>query len=191
MMSQPKPIDRRKTLRWMLFLSLGAAAVSLLNMFTAFLKPVREKNSFGGLVEAGNLEELVARKRTPLHIPRGRFWLVEQKNTLMALHNSCTHLECLFSWDDRKKVFVCPCHGSEFSVNGQVLRGPAERDLDRFPVNLLDKDGKMVEGDSGTGQLVLDNTKNQPPQQGVGDGGEVSSLKILVDTSTRIRGEVS
>jgi Rieske Fe-S protein len=29
---------------------------------------------------------------------------------------------------------VCPCHGSEFSFEGQVLEGPAERPLRRYEV---------------------------------------------------------
>jgi Rieske Fe-S protein len=29
---------------------------------------------------------------------------------------------------------VCPCHGSEYSLEGAVLKGPTQRALDRFPV---------------------------------------------------------
>ena len=29
-------------------------------------------------------------------------------------------------------IYTCPCHGSEFSVKGKVLEGPADKDLKIF-----------------------------------------------------------
>jgi menaquinol-cytochrome c reductase iron-sulfur subunit len=44
----------------------------------------------------------------------------------------CTHLGCPYYWDQRRQIFQCPCHGGEYSINGEVLAGPPPRPLDRL-----------------------------------------------------------
>lgn len=52
----------------------------------------------------------------------------------------CPHLGCRYNWDTGAKRFICPCHGSQFSLQGAHLAGPAPRGLDPLPFR--DKDGK-------------------------------------------------
>lgn len=40
----------------------------------------------------------------------------------LGLSRVCTHQGCVT--DIRNNQFECPCHGSEFSANGSVIRGP-------------------------------------------------------------------
>ena len=40
------------------------------------------------------------------------------------LHSKCTHLYCTLAWNSQEKSWDCPCHGSRFGINGQVLTGP-------------------------------------------------------------------
>jgi menaquinol-cytochrome c reductase iron-sulfur subunit len=60
-------------------------------------------------------------------------WVVKKPNNdVVAFAPQCTHLGCAYHWDDRSHTFVCPCHNSVFSMDGQVLGGPAPRPLDRY-----------------------------------------------------------
>lgn len=45
--------------------------------------------------------------------------------TLRAVSLRCTHLGCLVRWNGAERSWDCPCHGSRFGVDGQVLEGPA------------------------------------------------------------------
>jgi len=60
-------------------------------------------------------------------------WVVkEADNKIVAFGPQCTHLACAYHWEGDANKFVCPCHGSEFSIEGKVLAGPAPRPLDRY-----------------------------------------------------------
>jgi Rieske Fe-S protein len=47
----------------------------------------------------------------------------------LAIRPKCTHKGCTAKWDDKDFRFECPCHGSEFNLLGQAIRGPAKKPL--------------------------------------------------------------
>lgn len=51
-----------------------------------------------------------------------------------ALSSVCTHRGCAV--DAHGDRLVCPCHGSTYDRSGAVLRGPAERPLRRYAVQV-------------------------------------------------------
>jgi len=53
----------------------------------------------------------------------------------------CTHRGCTV--DVAGDRLACPCHGSEYDRSGQVVRGPAERSLERYPAELT-PEGELV-----------------------------------------------
>ena len=60
-------------------------------------------------------------------------WIVKQPDgRITAFAPQCTHLGCAYHWESGQNKFVCPCHGSTFSIDGKVVEGPASRALDQY-----------------------------------------------------------
>jgi len=80
----------------------------------------------------------------PLHVPEAGAWLTQRQvdGSLTALDDRCTHLGCRQKWNPKRQMFECPCHGSEFDIEGNVKRGPATRSLPKLYVT-KSKDDKV------------------------------------------------
>ena len=54
----------------------------------------------------------------------------DENGQLHRLSPVCTHVGCIVHWNEVERSWDCPCHGSRFDSYGQVLNGPAVRNLE-------------------------------------------------------------
>jgi len=58
----------------------------------------------------------------------------DEHGELFAINPTCTHMKCNVAWNKAEKSWDCPCHGSRFDINGEVLTGPATINLEKLNV---------------------------------------------------------
>lgn len=57
----------------------------------------------------------------------------DEKGGLTLLSAICPHMGCVVAWNKAEQTWDCPCHGSRFTAQGQVMAGPAESPLKPLP----------------------------------------------------------
>jgi cytochrome b6-f complex iron-sulfur subunit len=117
-----------------------------------FALPRFREGEFGGVIKV-NATDFPKLGDAPAANNEGKFWMVTTDQGIVAHYKVCTHLGCIYKWDDLGKRFACPCHGSQFQENGDWIAGPAPRGLDRFALQVFDKGGKLL-ADSADGKPV-------------------------------------
>lgn len=68
-----------------------------------------------------------------------RAYVIRRPDGFCALSSVCTHLGCITRFQPDENVIACPCHGSRFALDGEVLEGPAPRPLPWLEVSLSPK----------------------------------------------------
>ena len=65
---------------------------------------------------------------------------------LGAVNAVCTHAGCTVNWsaENPAAAFGCPCHGSVFSIDGKVEKGPATKPLAHYKVKLQNGDAVLT-----------------------------------------------
>ena len=61
-----------------------------------------------------------------------------KKGEIIAMSATCTHLACIVSWVEEKKMFHCPCHRGIYDSNGMVISGPPPAPLRRHKTKFED-----------------------------------------------------
>ncbi|AOY75243.1 FAD-dependent oxidoreductase [Clostridium formicaceticum] len=56
----------------------------------------------------------------------------DEKGELHLVDTTCTHMYCETKWNDAEKTWDCPCHGSRFSCDGDIVEGPALKPLTKY-----------------------------------------------------------
>lgn len=56
-----------------------------------------------------------------------------------AIDPVCPHAKCYVGWNHAEQSWDCPCHGSRFSIDGEMLTGPTVADLDKIELSDTDE----------------------------------------------------
>lgn len=56
-------------------------------------------------------------------------FVVKDQGKIHVLAVNCSHLGCSVAFNQNAGTFDCPCHGSRFHLDGNVLHGPAQYPL--------------------------------------------------------------
>lgn len=60
----------------------------------------------------------------------------DNSEQLMAVNPKCTHAGCIVDWKADQRILVCPCHASNFAMDGKVLKGPATKPLATYEAKI-------------------------------------------------------
>lgn len=120
-----------------------AAALAVPTLAYLFVPGGRKRKET--FVDAGDVSHLAPGSPVELSFQQSRVdgwrvttekrtaWVVKTAaDKVIAYGPQCTHLGCAYHWEEQPKQFICPCHASLFSVDGNVISGPAPRPLDRY-----------------------------------------------------------
>ncbi|MCM3031180.1 FAD-dependent oxidoreductase [Niallia sp. MER 6] len=92
------------------------------------------KHLIGGkLKPASDEEELSPDEASILRINGKKIGCYKDTDgNVHMVDTTCTHLGCEVAWNNGEKSWDCPCHGSRFSYDGEVLEGPADKPLQKY-----------------------------------------------------------
>ena len=146
-------MQRRSFLKWATH-GLGALFAALLGV-PAVLYLIDPRNRQAA---EGDFKTVARLKDLPLNVPTqvvirdvrrdawtlhpsaavGRAWLIRRDgDQLEAFTTTCPHLGCSINYQKEPPLFVCPCHGGTFSLDGHrkedtPAANPAPRGMDRL-----------------------------------------------------------
>lgn len=83
--------------------------------------------------EAGSASEVAAGEGRVVRSGASRRGVFrDEGGAIHSVSLRCTHLGCLLRFNPAERSWDCPCHGSRFDVDGEVLEGPAVKPLERL-----------------------------------------------------------
>lgn len=167
-------INRREFVNLAWLASLGFFLVPVGGATILFAFPRFKEGEFGGkfTMRTSDIPEIDA---SPAANTKGKFWITQTEEGVRAIYKVCTHLGCLYNWQEQEDKFICPCHGSQFNKDSTYIQGPAPRSLDLFTMTAVAPDGTELARTEGPNEAM-----------GVFDDPDV---QYVVDTGAKINGK--
>ena len=141
-------MPRRKFLAWVSGAGLFGSTIAAMFSTYVFMKP-RATYGQPNRFRIGRPEDFPSGARVA--IDTKRVCIVREGDKVAAISTTCTHLGCIVA--PSLTGFACPCHGSQFDVDGNVTGGPAPKPLAWFQISLtpsgeleVDKDSEIQTG---------------------------------------------
>ncbi|MFW5799994.1 MAG: ubiquinol-cytochrome c reductase iron-sulfur subunit [Spirochaetota bacterium] len=99
---------------------------------------VNHENGNDGRTEP-TLYDIPEEDASLLNYPGENLIVTRIDGKVYALSNICTHAGCDIEYNKGLSHFKCPCHYSEFQLDGSYIKGQAGRGLDRYKIKLKGK----------------------------------------------------
>ncbi len=133
-----KPVKRRDFLG---IVTIGTFAVAMAAALAGILRFFRP-TVFSELSKKYKIGKPGGFPLGEVRVPPGRsVYVFHDESGFYAISSRCTHLGCIVKRGHDE--FLCPCHGSRFKLNGDVISGAATRALDWYDVSMA-PDGQLV-----------------------------------------------
>jgi len=132
-------MNRRAFLNWVGVGWLASSLPIAIAACSSSTSQAEQTNNKAGFKSVGTVAQLsktnqLLNKNSPV----GKVLVVRTSPTsnLSAVNPTCTHAGCEVNWAAKSQKFVCPCHASEFGVDGKVLKGPASKPLKTYKAKI-------------------------------------------------------
>jgi cytochrome b6-f complex iron-sulfur subunit len=128
-------MDRRDFVKKSVILACGMAGAS------AFLEACSKKSSTPSAPSVNFTIDISSAQYSALQTNGGYVYsnnLIiarDSKGNFIALYDVCPHAGCTIQFNSRDK-FPCPCHGSLFDEDGNVVNGPATSGVKKYNTSL-------------------------------------------------------
>jgi cytochrome b6-f complex iron-sulfur subunit len=133
--STTKQVTRRRLLSYVGWGSFASFWLGILVATLRFLFP-RVLYEPAQRFDAGKPEDYQVGEVSTRLKKEQRVWMIRNDKGMYALIAICTHLGCTPIWWPMEHRFKCPCHGSNFLIDGQNVAGPAPVPLFRAAIGL-------------------------------------------------------
>ncbi len=124
-------MKRREFVGWM---TMGAIVTSVVGCNTQTgANSDQQEEASNEFQVVGTLDELEAEGSLTDDMI-GVIVLRNAEGDLVALNPTCPHQGCAVDLGDNGEQLACPCHGSQFTLEGELVEGPATTGLTNYEV---------------------------------------------------------